>query len=175
MVIIALLSALVLIGLDQAIKGWAVSSLQTIGTMPLIPDVLHLTYVENYGAAFSIMQNRKWFLVGVTGLVIVAALVALLSGKLKGRFLVSTVALILAGGAGNLIDRIVRGYVVDYIDFRLIHFPVFNLADCCVVVGTLLLAIYIIWLEPREKAKLAVQESPAEPPKADGGEANDDA
>ena len=164
MVIFALLSALVLIGIDQAIKLWAVASLQPVGTIPLIQDVLHLTYVENYGAAFSIMQNRKWFLVGVTSLVIVAALVALLSGKLKGRFLVSSVALILAGGAGNLIDRVVRGYVVDYIDFRLINFAVFNFADCCVVIGTLMFAVYILWLEPKEKAKLpAVEETKTQP------------
>ena len=159
MVIIALVAAAVLVGIDQALKLWAVQSLAPVGTIPLVQDALHLTYVENYGAAFSIMQNRKWFLIGVTSIIILAALFALLSGKLKSRFLISTASLILAGGVGNLIDRISRGFVVDYIDFRLINFPVFNFADCCVVIGTILLAVYIVFLEPKEKIKNAATDS----------------
>lgn len=151
MVIIALITALVLIGVDQAIKQWALDTLAQVDTIPLIQDVLHLTYVENYGAAFSILQNKKWFLIGVTSLIAIGAIVLLLSKKLKSNLAIWSVALIIAGGVGNLIDRIGRGFVVDYIDFRLINFAVFNFADCCVVVGTILLAIYILYFEGKDK------------------------
>ncbi|RPF48558.1 signal peptidase II [Hydrogenoanaerobacterium saccharovorans] len=151
MVIIALITALVLIGVDQAIKQWALDTLAQVDTIPLIQDVLHLTYVENYGAAFSILQNKKWFLIGVTSLIAIGAIVLLLSKKLKSNLAIWSVALIIAGGVGNLIDRIGRGFVVDYVDFRLINFAVFNFADCCVVVGTILLAIYILYFEGKDK------------------------
>lgn len=151
MVIIALITALILIGVDQAIKQWALDTLAQVDTIPLIQDVLHLTYVENYGAAFSILQNKKWFLIGVTSLIAIGAIVLLLSKKLKSNLAIWSVALIIAGGVGNLIDRIGRGFVVDYIDFRLINFAVFNFADCCVVVGTILLAIYILYFEGKDK------------------------
>ncbi len=151
MVIIALITALVLIGVDQAIKQWALDTLAQVDTIPLIQDVLHLTYVENYGAAFSVLQNKKWFLIGVTSLIAIGAIVLLLSKKLKSNLAIWSVALIIAGGVGNLIDRIGRGFVVDYIDFRLINFAVFNFADCCVVVGTILLAIYILYFEGKDK------------------------
>ncbi|WP_312642447.1 signal peptidase II [Hydrogenoanaerobacterium sp.] len=157
MVIIALISALVLIGVDQAIKLWALDVLTKVETIPLIQDVLHLTYVENYGAAFNILQDKKWFLIGVTSLVALAAIVLLLSKKLKSNLAIWSVALIIAGGVGNLIDRIGRGFVVDYIDFRLINFAIFNFADCCVVIGTVLLATYILFFEGKDKQRLEVQ------------------
>lgn len=151
MVIIALISALVLIGADQVIKFWAVESLTKVDTIPLIQDVLHLTYVENYGAAFSILQNKTWFLVGITSLVMVGLVWLLLSKRVKSNFALWSLALIIAGGIGNLIDRVRQGFVVDYIDFRLINFAVFNLADCCVVIGTIFFAIYILFLEGKKQ------------------------
>lgn len=158
MVIIALIAALILIGVDQAIKLWAVNTLTAVDTIPLIQDVLHLTYVENRGAAFSMLQGQTWFLVGITAVVAIAAIAVLLSGRVKDKMAIWSIALIIAGGVGNLIDRIGRGFVVDYIDFRLIHFPVFNFADCCVVVGTILLAFYILFWEEK-KHKKTIHES----------------
>lgn len=152
MTIIALLTALVLIGADQAIKFWAVQELTQVETIPLIPDVLHLTYVENYGAAFSILQNKTWFLIAMTSLVAIGLTWLLLSKKLTSNFAIWSIALVIAGGVGNLIDRVRQGFVVDYIDFRLINFAVFNFADCCVVIGTFLFAIYILFFEGKKNA-----------------------
>ncbi|MEG1428456.1 MAG: signal peptidase II [Hydrogenoanaerobacterium sp.] len=150
MVILALISVLILIGIDSAIKQWALLVLTKVDTIPIIENVLHLTYVENRGAAFGIMQDKKWFLLILTSIIAIGAIILLISNKLKSRLAVASVALIVAGGIGNLIDRIARGFVVDYIDFRLINFAVFNFADCCVVIGTSLLAIYILFIDGKK-------------------------
>lgn len=162
---IALLAAALLIGADQLIKYWAMESLSQVGTMPVFGDVFQLTYVENRGAAFGILQGQKWILVGVTSLVIIAAIVFLLVKNLKSNTLIWAIALIISGGIGNLIDRIGRGYVVDYLYFKLIDFYVFNLADACVCIGVGLVIIYLIFIEPRQQKRAASEQ----PKAADGG------
>lgn len=150
--VICLAVSAVLVGIDQAIKLWAVNHLSIIDTIPLIPNVLHLTYQKNYGAAFSILHGKTSFLIILTSTLLLVMLVVLLSRKIKSKPIIISISLILAGGVGNLVDRLMRegGFVVDYIDFRLIHFPVFNFADICVVSGTILLMIYLLFLEGKE-------------------------
>ncbi len=152
--------AVLLVGLDQLIKFWAESSLASVGTIPLIQDVFHLTYVQNFGAAFSTMQNQRVFLVGLTSVLLVVILVLLISKKLRSPWMVASWSLILSGGAGNLIDRIFRsgGYVVDMFDFRLINFPVFNFADICVCCGTGLLLLYVLFFERREHERFEIRQ-----------------
>ncbi len=152
----ALVSAVLLVAADQLIKYLVLENLTKVATLPLIDGVLHLTYVENRGAAFGIFQGQRWILIGVTALVLLAAIVFLLSGKLTERLMIWGVALIISGGIGNLIDRIARGFVVDYVDFRLINFYVFNLADACVCIGVGLVMLYLLFIEPM-KAKRAKQ------------------
>ncbi len=147
---IALFSAVLLVAADQLIKYLVLESLTKVVTLPLIEGVLHLTYVENRGAAFGIFQGQRWILIGVTGVVLLAAIVFLLSGKLTERLMIWGVAMIISGGVGNLIDRIARGFVVDYVDFRLINFYVFNLADACVCIGVGLVILYILIIEPMQ-------------------------
>ncbi len=148
MVYIALGAAVLLIAADQLLKYLVLEGLTKVVTLPLIQDVLHLTYVENRGAAFGIFQGQRWLLIGVTSAVLLGITVYLLMGKIKDKIPVWGTALILAGGAGNLIDRATRGFVVDYVDFRLINFYVFNLADACVCVGVGLVILYLLILEP---------------------------
>jgi len=125
----------------------------------LIPKVLSLHYHQNYGAAFGILQEKRIFLVGFTSILIIGFIVALLLKKVKGPLLCSSFSLIIAGGIGNLIDRIRLGYVIDYIYFEPINFPIFNFADCCVVIGTGLLIIYILFFEEKQRqSKEAAQE-----------------
>lgn len=143
----ALVVAAALIGIDQWIKYLAVTYLAPIQIFPLWDGVFQLTYVENSGAAFGMLSGKTFILVGVTGLVLLGLIVAILLGKVKSNFLVWSLALIIGGGVGNLIDRIALGYVVDYLHVTLIDFAVFNFADCCVVVGTILLVIYFLFLE----------------------------
>ena len=139
---------------DQLIKLWAAASLKLMpmSTIPIINNVFHLTYVENRGAAFSILQNKTIFLIIFTSIALIFAADLLFRGKLKNKFVETTVALIIAGGIANLIDRIRLGYVIDYFDFRLINFPVFNLADCFVVVGTFGLLFYELFFNKEDKA-----------------------
>jgi len=154
-----LLFSALLIGLDQLFKFWAVQSLAPVGSVPVIPHLLDFTYVENYGAAFGILQEKRFLLVALTGAILAGVIYLLLTQRIKGKFLVFSTALILAGGVGNLIDRIFRGFVVDYLDVSpLFSFPVFNFADCCVVIGTCILVLYILFLEEREKKNAPKEE-----------------
>lgn len=154
MVYISLLSAAILIGIDQLIKVWAVSYLSKVGSMQAIPYILNLTYVENYGAAYGIMSGKTGILIILTSAVIIGMLGLLLSRKVENKLAVGSVALIIAGGVGNLIDRVTRGFVVDYLDInQWFSFPVFNFADCCVVIGTGLLVIYVLFIEGKEIKK----------------------
>lgn len=150
---LALGAAAVLVGLDQLLKDWAIRVLQAGPRIEVIPGLFYLTYVENRGAAFGILQNQTRLLAALSLVVLSAAVVWILSGRIGDRMLLWCVALIVAGGIGNCIDRIARGFVVDYLDFSaLFGFPVFNFADCCVVVGTLLLLAYVLYTD-RKKNK----------------------
>lgn len=152
--------AALLVGLDQLVKFWAEHTLSQTQTIPLIPDVFHLTYVQNFGAAFSTMQNRRFLLIGLTGVLLAAILVLLVTRKMRSPMMVASWSLILAGGTGNLLDRIFRtgGYVVDLFDFRLIHFPVFNVADIYVCAGTMLFLIYFLFFERREHQSFEIRQ-----------------
>lgn len=156
---------IVIIGLtvtiDQISKFLAVEFLKQIGTFPIINDVFHLTYVQNTGAAFSILSGKTTFLAIITFIVLVVGGVYLFKFKGKKIDLESiAISLIIGGGIGNLIDRISQGYVVDMFDFRLINFAVFNVADSFVSVGTvLLLTSVIIDLVKDNKDKQMVREN----------------
>lgn len=151
---IALGVAALLIVIDQLMKVWVYTALRFEESITVIPGLFSLTYVENRGAAFGIFQGRAGLLAVITGLFLVALLAALLTGYFQEKLMNWTLALIIAGGFGNLIDRVLRGYVVDFLDFSaLFHFPVFNFADCCVVVGAILMIISILRVEfPKAKA-----------------------
>lgn len=162
--IIVLLAITALVGLDQAIKLWAIANLRNQPARPFLQvgsfDWMHLNYVENRGAAFSIMSGNRGFLI-VFPLVMLAVCLYLLHryGK-KHRWLYAALPLIAAGGLGNLIDRIFRGgAVVDYLDVQLFRFAVFNFADICVTIGVAITLICILFFEKEvpdaKKAKQA--------------------
>ena len=147
-----LILSVILIIADQLIKAWAFTDLQAIGSIPLVQDVLHLTYSENRGAAFSILYGRTELLMIVNTLLILVLLYILLSKKMAHPLAVFSTTLIISGGIGNMIDRVIRegSFVVDYIDFRLINFAIFNFADICVVGGVALLLVYMIFIEGKQ-------------------------
>ena len=142
-VVFNLLAAAALIGIDQAIKLWATNVLQPVGAMPLIPHVVELRFVLNQGMAFSLLSGKQLFLIIATS----AALLAVAYGlffRSRGRYLQqAALLLILAGGIGNLIDRVLNGEVVDYINLLFMRFAVFNFADICVCVGVALWVLVI--------------------------------
>lgn len=135
-----------LVVLDQFTKWLAITKLKPIHDYPIVDGVFHLTYVENRGAAFGILQGKKILFIIIT--VIVMAFVTVYYHKLPsgGKYNWMKFCLILIGGGaiGNLIDRIRLNYVVDFLYFKLIDFPVFNVADICVVVGVAILAVLIL-------------------------------
>lgn len=137
----------VLIGLDQLTKWLAVMYLRNGDSVTVIPRILDFSYTENTGAAFSILSDERGFLIGVTLIVMIALGAFVLFGKFRRYKLFNISAtLILAGGIGNLIDRLVQGYVVDFIKVTFMDFPVFNVADCFVVVGSVLLLIFFCFV-----------------------------
>lgn len=137
------------VGLDQVSKYLSADILPTLegGTFPIIQDVLHLTYAENRGAAFGMLQDMRWFFIIMT--LLLSSLIAYLLIKKRSKLhtmLRISLALILSGAIGNnLIDRLIFGYVRDMIDFRLINFAVFNVADSAICVGAALLCIDIFF------------------------------
>ena len=139
--------------LDQFTKWLAVEYLIPIGTVPIIKDALHLTYVENPGAAFGMMQNSRWIFLLVSTVAIIAIIIYLIRFAPKNKLALLSLAFILGGGIGNMIDRVALGYVVDFIDFRLINFAVFNVADSFVCVGAALLIIYVLFIEGKENKR----------------------
>lgn len=110
----------------------------------VVQGVLSLTYVENRGAAFGIMQNATWFFVIVTVLVIAGLVAYTVVKKPDGNLFKWASVFVFSGAVGNLIDRVAYGYVIDMIKVDFFDFPVFNFADCCVVVGAVLFGFYIL-------------------------------
>ena len=138
--------------IDRVTKLLAVQYLKPIATFPLIEDVLHLTYAQNTGAAFSMLKDHRWVFMVTSSVAIVLILVLLVMKRNKINLLAGiSLAMIAGGGIGNMIDRVMNGFVVDFIDFRLINFAVFNGADSFVCVGVFLLVIEILFLEKEEK------------------------
>lgn len=143
--VITVMSIAVLVSLDQIIKLLVIKYLEPIGSLPLIDGFIQLNYAENTGAAFGSFSGYTWILSIFTLVVIVVGLVWLLKGKVKFGVEYVCITLILAGGLGNLIDRISRGFVVDYIEPLFIDFAIFNFADILVTCSAVVLIIWMIY------------------------------
>lgn len=146
------IGCVLLILLDQVTKLLALQNLKGQNPVTLIPDVFQLLYVENRGAAFGILQNRQWVFLIITVIVLAALVWTLPKIPQERHFLPLTLCLcfIGAGAVGNMIDRIFRGYVVDFFYFKLIDFPVFNVADIYVTTAAVILIVLIVFLYKEE-------------------------
>ena len=144
-IILSCVSILLLIGLDQWTKMLAVSALQQGGSFQVIPGLLEFTYVQNYGAAFGMLQNKTLFFLILTGICILVFIGILFAYKKHTPLTYAVCVLIIAGGIGNFIDRAAHVYVIDFIHVSFFP-PVFNVADCCAVIGTILLCIYLLFM-----------------------------
>ena len=144
---------------DQLLKWWVTAHLEMGQSAPLLPGVVQLTRLHNTGAAWSSFSGKTGLLAIVT-IVLMLAVAWLLVKKIVRHPLGVTAGVrILGGGIGNVIDRVCRGYVVDMFDLQFISYPIFNLADCFVVVGVILGAVYYLWFydkydkkEPKDDA-----------------------
>lgn len=145
---IFILSVIIII-LDQLSKFAAIKFLKTSAPYTIIPNFFQFNYVENYGAAFGILQNKKVFFIIITLAVIVGISFFLVKNYYNiNIFMRIGLAMLLGGAIGNFIDRVRWSYVVDFISFRLINryeFPVFNVADISVVIGTIIIVILILF------------------------------
>ena len=150
--LISTVIAVVLIAIDQIVKNWAEEVL-TKGEIAVIEDVLYFKYAENTGVAFSMFSDSRWMLIGVTSVMLIVVLAFFLSGKVTDKLEQFSLALILAGGVGNLIDRISLGYVIDFIDVRIINFAIFNIADICICVGAFLLCVAVYLSDKKEASE----------------------
>ncbi len=145
--LLSILIILLSILLDQWTKYLAVVHLSPIDTMPLIPDILHLTYLENRGAAFGMLADKRWVFMILSTVSIVLILVWLFREKPASLWVNVAVSMIVGGGIGNMIDRVKLGYVVDFIDVRAIDFYVFNGADSFVCVGCGMVVVWVLYME----------------------------
>lgn len=151
------LAILLFVGIDQWAKYLATHFLKGQEDILLWPQVFHLSYVENRGAAFGMLQDRQWFFVIITLIVLIGVCFywKQIPQNASGKWMKGALILIIGGAIGNLIDRVLLGYVVDFFYFVLIDFPVFNIADIGVVVGVCLLIPIMLWgdieLEKKER------------------------
>lgn len=130
--------------LDQATKWYAYHDLRPIVSKPLWQGVFHLTYVENRGAAFGLFADSRAVFLVISSIAIPALLIYLLIHPGKAPLIDTGLCFIIGGGIGNMIDRIALGYVIDFLDFALIDFAVFNVADSFVSVGTALVVLALL-------------------------------
>ena len=139
--------ALGIAGIDQLTKALTVKNIPLYGNAPLIPGFLELNHVQNFGAAFSSLQGMRWLFLAVfvvlTGLLLWERFWKPLPFTAAERWLI---ACIYGGGLGNMIDRVRLGYVVDMIHTQFMEFPVFNVADCFITCGCILLILHLIFI-----------------------------
>ncbi|MBE5881116.1 MAG: signal peptidase II [Lachnospiraceae bacterium] len=137
----------ILVVLDQVTKMIAVEHLKDKPSIELIPGVFELQYLENRGAAFGMLQNGKVFFVFAAVVMLTAIVFVLIKAPVSRKYRPWHVFLVMiaAGGIGNMIDRLRLDYVVDFFYFSLINFPIFNVADIFVSVGTFLFVVFILF------------------------------
>ena len=150
--------------LDQLSKWLTVMNLGLGETFPLIEGVFHFTYVQNTGAAFSMFNkpDERWIFMSISTVAIIALSIYLWFNRKGSKLLCVAMCFIIGGGIGNMVDRCILKYVIDMLDFRLINFAIFNVADSFVCVGVGLFALAVILDEIKEAkkekaAKLAAQ------------------
>lgn len=144
--------ALVLVGLDQWSKLWVVANIGLGDIKPFLLPIFSLTYVQNSGAAFSILQDQQWFFTVVTLAFLTGATIYFVKAKDSWLSLLP-LTLMMAGGVGNFIDRLRLGYVIDMVHLDFMDFAIFNVADSYLTVGVALMFVALWWEERLEKQR----------------------
>lgn len=135
--------AAVLVALDQIVKYLVRANIPLGTSIPFLPYLLDLTYVQNTGAAFSLLRQHTWLLTLISAAVVLVMCWLIVKGFFRNPLGRWAAALVLAGGMGNLIDRVLLGYVTDMFQTVFMDFAVFNVADCCITIGVPLLFLYV--------------------------------
>ena len=140
-----LIMIILIIAFDQITKYFASLKLADGSVAKFIPGVVQFKYAENTGMAFSMLSGARWVFIALTVVVCVGVFYYLFSNRCKSLWLYWSLGVILSGGIGNLIDRIRFGYVVDFIEPTFVNFAIFNIADCAVTCGAVVLVGYLLY------------------------------
>lgn len=143
--IFAVIVSAIVFAVDQISKYLITQNFLLGESVPVLKGVLNFTYINNMGAAFGIMKNQTWLLLAVTVVATVICFCILIKKTYRSKIVFWGILLVISGGLGNIVDRVFRnGNVVDFLELDFIRFPVFNVADCAIVVGAGLLILYFI-------------------------------
>lgn len=145
--------SLIMFLIDQILKCIIQSSMNILESITIIPNFFNITFVKNDGAAFSILSGNRIFLIVVAFISLIMIYQFCIKDKKLNRLSVITYSLLIGGIFGNLFDRIIHGFVIDYLDFRILkyNFPIFNFADICIVIGCFLFIIITLMEEVHGK------------------------
>ena len=160
-VIITLIVSVLLVAIDQISKYLIITNINYGHSVEILPGVVDFTYIHNTGAAFGMLQGKSWVLLSVSAIVVLVCLALLLKKTFNSKLLFCAISLIMAGGLGNMIDRIFRaGNVIDFIELKFVDFAVFNFADCCVTIGAILIIydFFREWIRDLQAAKKTAEE-----------------
>ena len=147
---------------DQLLKYWVVNHLEIGQSAAFLPGLVRLTRLHNTGAAWGSFSGSTALLTAVTAVLLVAVAWLVLKKIIRHPLGLCAAMLVLGGGIGNMIDRICRGYVVDMFDLEFMDYPIFNLADCFVVVGVILGAVYYLWFYDKYDGRKAKHDDGAD-------------
>lgn len=147
------LFAAAIVAADQLTKYLTVLHIPLGGNVPVLPGIVHLTYTQNTGAAFSMLAGQRWLFLVITAVFLALVVVCVLKKWLKSRASLFALAAVTGGAVGNLIDRVLQGYVVDMIEVEFVRFAVFNVADCFITCGAVALVIFVFLEDRKEKKK----------------------
>ncbi len=169
--ILAAITGVIVLAVDQFTKYWisnyyvANNLLMGRDSLEFIPGIIEILYIHNDGAAWGMLEGHTWLLLSITIVVMLVCIALLLKYGVKDKLMFWAIILVLAGGIGNMIDRIFRGgNVIDFLNFEFIDFPVFNVADCSIVVGAGLLMFYFFkgLIDEEKQKRRAIADSVAQ-------------
>lgn len=164
--ILAVITAIAALVLDQFTKYYISNNFVMAETKPLIPHVLGITYVYNTGGAWGMLKDQTWLLLSVTIVIMLVCIALLLKFGVKNKLMFWAITLILSGGVGNMSDRIFRGgRVIDFFDLLFMEYPVFNVADCAIVIGAGMLLLYFLIdmiKESKQKRMIKIEQTTQE-------------
>lgn len=149
---LSILLIILVVFIDQILKWLVLSNVKGFIDVIVIKSILKITYVENKGAAFGMLENYTWLFIISNIIILLIFFYAIYKRYIKNGVMLISSCLIVGGGLGNLIDRINYGFVIDYISLSFFP-PVFNFADTCIVIGSMLLILYIIFYSDEKVIK----------------------
>ena len=162
-VYMVLIAAALLTAIDQITKYVIINNIPFGSSVEILPGIVDFTYIHNQGAAFGMLQGMSWVLLSVSAVVILLCLALLLRRSFQSPIMTWAITFVLAGGLGNMIDRIFRGgNVGDFIELKFIDFAIFNFADICVTFGAMLIVLEFIlelWRDFKKSKKLNEEET----------------